>query len=306
VRAPGQRVDLRDRKRASKRLAIGERLPAVAGALLAVSRCSLAIAGGLHAMLSGLHAEFPGALALLGGAHHDLRARARARVVVLVVGVTLDHRQIARGGSPIARQRRQIAGLSGRVTLVGALKARRGGLLALTRRAPCAVRRAPTDITARVVLSGVDAMRGVAIAGGLIAIGRGLVAVGTCLVSLTARLITVCQRLIALAERLICTGKRRSASRTARQEATASGATETLTQREIRRFAAPSSASAREVERSGSTSALEVLARGQARIERRDWEKVALPSAASSPPRSRIGSAISTTGSAPAGSTDEE
>src|SRR5450755_797003 len=127
VRAPGQRVDLRDRKRASKRLAIGERLPAVAGALLAVSRCSLAIAGGLHAMLSGLHAEFPGALALLGGAHHDLRARARARVVVLVVGVTLDHRQIARGGSPIARQRRQIAGLSGRVTLVGALKARRGG-----------------------------------------------------------------------------------------------------------------------------------------------------------------------------------
>jgi hypothetical protein len=73
---------------------------------------------------------------------------------VLVVGVTLDHRQIARGGSPIARQRRQIAGLRGRVTLVGALKARRGGLLALTRRAPRDARRAPTDITARVVLSG--------------------------------------------------------------------------------------------------------------------------------------------------------
>ena len=44
-------------------------------------------------------------------------------------------------------------------------------------------------MTARVVLSGVDAMREVAITGGLIAIGRGLVAVGTCLVSLTARLI---------------------------------------------------------------------------------------------------------------------
>jgi hypothetical protein len=261
-------------------------LPAVAGALLAVCRCSLAIAGGLHAMLSGLHAELPGALALLAGAHHDLRARDRTRVVVLVVAVTLDHRQIARGGSPIARQHGQIAGLSGRVTLVGALKARRGGPLALTRRAPCAVRTSRLASCAR----GVDAMREVAIAGDLIAIGRGLVAVGTCLVSLTARLITVCQRLIALAERLICTGQRRSASRTAHQEATASGATETLTQREIRRSAAPSSASAREVERSGSTSALEVLARGQARIERHDWEKVSrtqygVESAAPSLPR---------------------
>ena len=200
-------------------------------------------------MLSGLHAKFPGALARLAGAQHDLRAGDRTRVVVLVVAVTLDHRQIARAGSPIARQHGQIAGLSGRVTLVGALKARRGGLLALTRRAPCAVRRRISRLAS--CARGVDAMREVAIAGDLIAIGRGLVAVGTCRVSLTARLITVCQRLIALAERLICTGQRRSASRTARQEATASGATETLTQPEIRRSAAPSSASAREVERSG-------------------------------------------------------
>ena len=59
---PGQRVDLGDRERASKRLAIGERLPAVAGALLAVCRCGLAIAGGLSAMLGGSRAELPGRL----------------------------------------------------------------------------------------------------------------------------------------------------------------------------------------------------------------------------------------------------
>ena len=43
---PGQRVDLGDRKRASERLAICERLQAVAGALLAVARCGFAVPGG--------------------------------------------------------------------------------------------------------------------------------------------------------------------------------------------------------------------------------------------------------------------
>ena len=51
-----------------------------------------------------------------------------------------------------------------------ALKAYHGGLLALERRAP-------TDLAAGLVLSWINAVREVAIAGGLITIGGGLVAV---------------------------------------------------------------------------------------------------------------------------------
>jgi hypothetical protein len=115
---------------------------------------------------------------------------------VLVFGVTLCHRQIARGGSAISRQRRQIAGLRARVALVRALKADRGALLALERRAP-------TDLTAGLVLSRIEDVRGVAIAGGLITIGGRLVAVRARLVLLTARPITIGQRLPALGECLL-------------------------------------------------------------------------------------------------------
>ena len=109
----------------------------------------------------------------------------------------LRHRQIARGGSPISRQRPQIAGLRDRVALMRALKARRGGLLSLERRAP-------TDVTAGLVLSWIDAVPEVAITRGLITIGSSLVAVRARLVSLTARLITVCERLLSLAAASVC------------------------------------------------------------------------------------------------------
>ena len=151
-------------------------------------------------MLGGLRAVVPGALALLAGAHDDLRAGERARVVVLVFGVSLRHRQIPRSGSPISRQRRQIAGLGGRVALVSALKPRRGGLLALERRAP-------TDVTTGLMLSRIDAVCEVTIAGGLITIGGGLVAVRARLVSLTARLIAVGKRLLGVGERLLAVGE---------------------------------------------------------------------------------------------------
>jgi hypothetical protein len=120
---------------------------------------------------------------------------------LLEFGVTLRHPQIARGRSPIAHQRRQIAGRGGRVSFMDALKACRGGVLTLERGAA-------TDFTAGVVVSGIDALREVAIAGGLIAIGGGLVAVGASLVSLTASLIDVGERLIAVRERLLLTEPR--------------------------------------------------------------------------------------------------
>jgi hypothetical protein len=125
----------------------------------------------------------------------------RARVVVLVSGVTLRHRQITRGGSAISRQRRQIAGLRARVALMRALKACHSGLLTLERRAP-------TDLTAGLMLSRIDAVREVAIAGSLITIGRGLIAIRARLISLTARLITVGQRLLTLGERLLTVSER--------------------------------------------------------------------------------------------------
>ena len=95
-------------------------------------------------------------------------ASASSRVVL---GVSLRHREIARGGSTISRLRRQIASRSGRVAFLGALEARAGGLLAMERRVP-------PDLTAGLIISGIDAVREVAIGGGLIAIGGGLVAVG--------------------------------------------------------------------------------------------------------------------------------
>ncbi len=131
-----QRVHLGDRQCASERLAICERLQAVTRALLAVCRRGLAVPGGLCAVLSGPGAVAPGARALLGCPDDDPRFGDSARVVVLVIGVTLGHRQVARGGSPISRQRRQIAGLCGRV----ALDARSQGVLrpSALARATCA------------------------------------------------------------------------------------------------------------------------------------------------------------------------
>jgi hypothetical protein len=130
-----------------------------------------------------------------------ISAPVSARGLVLVSGVTLRHRLITRGGSAISRQRRQIAALRGRVALMRALKACHSGLLALDRRAP-------TDLTAGLVLSRIDAVREVAIAGGLITIGSSLVAVRARLVSLTARLITICERLLAVGERLLTDSER--------------------------------------------------------------------------------------------------
>jgi hypothetical protein len=138
---------------------------------------------------------------LLGYALAELGTGDRTCAVALVVGVTLRHRQIARGGSPIACQPDQITCRSARVTFAGALQARVGGQLALTRGAP-------SDVPAGVVLGRVDPLREIAIAGGLIAIGGGLIAVGAGLISLTAGVVRVGERLLAVAKRLLTVGER--------------------------------------------------------------------------------------------------
>ena len=199
--SPRQRVHLGDCKRPSERLAICARLQAVTGALLAVYRRRFAIPSCLRPMLRGLRAVVRGALALFGGTDDQVRTGDCARVVLLVISITPRHREIARGGSPISRQGRQIARVRGLVALVRALKARHGGLLTLERRTP-------TDLTAGLMLSWIDAVREVAIAGGLITIGRGLVAVRAPLVLLTTRLLAVGQRLLGVGQRLLGVGQR--------------------------------------------------------------------------------------------------
>src|SRR5580704_15885036 len=194
---PGQRVDSGDRER----FAICESLLAIARGLPAIRRCRVAVPSGLRALLGGLLAEVPGALTLLRGANDDLRDGDRQFVVLLEFGVALRHRQIARGGSPIAHQRRQVAGCGGLVSFMGALKACRGGVLTLERRAP-------TDFTAGLVLSGIDALREVAIGGGLIAFGASLVSLTASLIAVGERLIAVRERLIAVRERLLVTETR--------------------------------------------------------------------------------------------------
>jgi hypothetical protein len=114
-----------------------------------------------------------------------------ARAVVLVIGVTLRHRQVARrqpdlAPAPPGRAR-------ARSQVVSRRSARAG---------------APCDLPARLVLSWIDAVREIAIAGGLITIGGGLVAVRARLVSLTARLITVGRHLLAPGQRLRAVSKR--------------------------------------------------------------------------------------------------
>ena len=131
----------------------------------------------------------------------ELRTSDCARVVLLVVSVTPRHRQIPRCSSPISRQRRKIARMRCLVALLRARKARHGGL-------PTLERRTPTDLPAGLMLSRIDAVGEIAIAGGLITIRGSLVAVRAPLVPLAARLIAVSQRLIAVGHRLIAVGQR--------------------------------------------------------------------------------------------------
>ena len=151
-------------------------------------------------MFGRLRAIARGTPTLLGGAHDDLRTGHCARTVAILVPVAFCHREIARSSSAIAREPGQIAGIGGRVSFVAGLQARcRRDLALLGAPAPA--------VAARFVLTGIDAVREVAIAGGLIAIGRNLVAVGAGLVPLIAGLVGVGERLLAIRKRLLAVGE---------------------------------------------------------------------------------------------------
>jgi hypothetical protein len=108
-----------DRQLGGERLAIGEGAPALLGGLLAVVCRGATVLGGEHAMLGGLRAMFRGALAVLGGTHDDLHTEVRLAAGLLNLGVALGHRQIARGGGLVSRERREITGMRDGVAVCG-------------------------------------------------------------------------------------------------------------------------------------------------------------------------------------------
>ncbi|MDX6678571.1 MAG: hypothetical protein QOE31_2623, partial [Solirubrobacteraceae bacterium] len=112
-------------------------------------------------------------------------------------------RQIPRRSYLVSRQRRDIASVRDRVTLLGGLQSRHGALIALAGSDVTRAGRALADPLAYVVLSRITAGHQVLIAGGLITIGRYLVAVSARLVAVSARLIAVGARLIDIGQRLI-------------------------------------------------------------------------------------------------------
>jgi hypothetical protein len=116
-------------------------------------------------------------------------------ILLLVGGLALRHREIARVGGVVARQRCEIAGICDRVTLVGRVQTRLGGL-------PALAGGALADVTAELVRARIDAGREVAVAGGLIAVGGPLVAVGAHLIGVRQGLVAVGKRLLALGARL--------------------------------------------------------------------------------------------------------
>jgi len=196
-----QRVGLGDLELASERLAVGQRPHALARGLLAVAQRGVAILGGLRAMRGGFDAMARGALALIGGAQHDVGVRDRARVLGLVELIALCHRQIARRRSLIARERGEIARKRPRVALIGGLQPCHGGHVALSRRALA-------QVTGELVRTRVDTVCEVPIARLLVTIGGELIAIGARLVAVGARLIGVRERLIGLADGLLTVGER--------------------------------------------------------------------------------------------------
>jgi hypothetical protein len=103
---------------------------------------------------------------------------------LLKFSVALRHREIARAGGLIPRERREIARLGDCVSLAADGQTRSAGLLT-------PLRGALTDVTSDLVLPRVHAGREVAITRRLVAVSSDLVAVGARLVAVRARLVAV-------------------------------------------------------------------------------------------------------------------
>lgn len=126
-------------------------------------------------MLGRVRAIRRGALAVLSGTHDDLDTKVGPGPGLLKLSVALHHRQIARGGGLIARERRKIARLRDGVALAGDIQTRSAGLLTPPGGAL-------TDVTGGVVLTRFHAGPEVAITRRLVAVSSDLVAVGARLV----------------------------------------------------------------------------------------------------------------------------
>lgn len=165
-------------------LAVDQRAPPLARCLFAVAFCHQAVLGCFRSLLGGFGALPRGAAALLGGTQDDVGARQGALTVGALVGEAgLRDRQIACGSYLVSRQRRDIASVCDRVTLLGGLQSRRIALIALAGSAVRHCRGALADALADVVLSRITAGHQVLIAGGLITIGRYLVAISARLIA---------------------------------------------------------------------------------------------------------------------------
>ncbi len=159
------------------------------GGLFAILCRGATVLSGQQAVLGGLSAMLRGSQAVLSGALDDLHTKVRPARGLLIRGVAPRHRQIARGGSLIARERREISRVRDGVAFAGGVKTRSGGLLTL-------LGRAFTDGTGDLMLTRIRT-------GVEVAITRLLVTIGSDLVPLGARLIAIRARLIAVRTRLV-------------------------------------------------------------------------------------------------------
>jgi hypothetical protein len=185
-------------------LAVDQRAPPLPRRLLAVAFCHQAIFRGHHTMLGGFRALLCRPPTLTGGPHDDVRAGEPTRTVSLLLAQAgLGDRDVAGGGCLVARECRDIAGVSDRVTLLGDMQPGLSGLIAPVASALALTRGAFADALGDVVLLAVTAGRQVVIARGLIAVGSHLIALGVRLVAVGARLIDVGQRLIAVRRGLV-------------------------------------------------------------------------------------------------------
>jgi hypothetical protein len=179
-----------------ERFAVGVRGQPVACSKFAILRSELAVCGRRSAMFCGLRALSRGTLSYDVGAHDEFRAGDRAQVVLSRRRFVPRERLIAGGGGVIARLRREVPGACDRVTALGGVPTRSGGLVAQTRRLS-------PQLATQLICGQAGARGEITITRSLIAVGSRLIAVSTRLIAVSTRLIAVSTRLITVRQRLI-------------------------------------------------------------------------------------------------------
>ncbi len=117
------------RELASERLAVYERVPPLTSGRFAFRGCGLAVFGGQRALLGGSRAVLRSAFASPDRADEGIgTSELRRGEVLLVGGVPLRRRALARIGVLVARERRDIASVRNRITRGGGLQPRPNAL----------------------------------------------------------------------------------------------------------------------------------------------------------------------------------